>query len=548
MLRKSIILLVWCFFQMYSGIAQPEAAGVIRPSLVVGIVVDQMRWDYLYRYYNRYSEGGFKRLLKQGFSCENAYINFLPSFTAVGHTCIYTGSVPSITGITGNDWTDQLSGAQVYCTEDSTVFPVGVHASGDGKMSPRNLLVSTITDELRMATNFQSRVVGVSLKDRAAILPAGHTANAAFWLDDSSGNFISSSYYMNKLPEEVDKFNQEKNINKYISADWNTLYPLETYVESDPDDASYEGKLPGEARSVFPHNIKGAYGKNHGSFRTTPFGNTFTLDFAKTLIEAYKLGQGSSTDFLTINCASTDYVGHVFGPNSVEVEDVYLRLDLDLAVFFSALDEKIGKGRYLVFLTADHGAAQAVGYSKKNRIPADFFSSSGILDNLNELVQQKYNISKAIRSGKNYQINFDLTKISAANADFSAIKKTVTDYLEKQPGVNYAVDLDMIGVAPIPEPIRKMIINGYNVKRSGQVEVIFDPGWLESYAQTGTTHGGWNPYDTHIPLIFMGWDIHPGASAAHVEMTDIAPTLATLLHIQTPNGNIGSPILDLLVR
>ena len=548
MLRKSIILSVWYFFKMYSGIAQSEGAGIIRPRLVVGIVVDQMRWDYLYRYYDRYSEGGFKRLLKQGFSCENAYINYLPSYTAVGHTCIYTGSVPSITGITGNDWMDQFTGAQVYCTEDSTVFSVGVRASGDGKMSPRNLLVSTITDELRMATNFQSRVVGVSLKDRAAILPAGHTANAAFWLDDSSGNFISSSYYMNKLPDEVDKFNQEKNINKYITADWNTLYPLETYVESDPDDASYEGKLPGEARSVFPHNIKGAYAKNRGSFRATPFGNSFTLDFAKTLIEAYKLGEGSSTDFLTINCASTDYIGHVFGPNSVEVEDVYLRLDLDLAVFFSVLDKKIGKGRYLVFLTADHGAAHAVGYSEKNRIPADFFSSNNILDNLNELIRQKYNISKAIRSGKNYQINFDLPKISATNADFSSIKKTVTDYLEKQPGVNYAVDLDRIGSAPIPEPIRKMIINGYNVKRSGQVEVIFEPGWLESYAQTGTTHGAWNPYDTHIPLIFMGWDIHPGASAARIEMTDIAPTLATLLHIQAPNGNIGTPILDLLVK
>lgn len=548
MVRKSFIVLVWYLFQMVSGFAQSGNTDLVRPRLVVGIVVDQMRWDYLYRYYSRYSEGGFKRMLKQGFSCENTYIDYLPSFTAVGHTCIFTGSVPSISGITGNEWVDQLTGAQVYCTEDSTVVAVGVPASADGKMSPRNLLVSTITDELRMATNFQSRVVGVSMKDRAAILPAGHTANAAFWLDDSSGNFISSSYYMKKLPEEVEKFNREKNINKYLSSDWNTLYPLETYKESDPDDASYEGKLPGETRPVFPHNIKEAYRKSPGSFRTTPFGNSFTLDFAKTLLDAYKLGQGPSTDFLTINCASTDYVGHVFGPNSIEVEDVYLRLDLDLAIFFSALDEKIGKGRYLVFLTADHGAAHAVGYSEKNRIPADFFSSAKILDNLNELIRQKYNISKAILSGMNYQINFDITKISAANVDFTAIKKTATDYLEKQPGVNYAVDLDRIGEAPIPEPIKKMIINGYNHKRSGQVEVIFDPGWLESYAHTGTTHGTWNPYDTHIPLIFMGWDIHPGASAARVEMTDIAPTLATLLHIQTPNGNIGTPILDLLVR
>jgi arylsulfatase A-like enzyme len=230
------------------------------------------------------------------------------------------------------------------------------------------------------------------------------------------------------------------------------------------------------------------------------------------------------------------------------MEDVYLRLDLDLAIFFTALDERIGKGQYLVFLTADHGAAHSVGYSQKNRIPADFYTSNNLVDSLNALIQQKYNISKAIRSGRNYQVNFDIAKISGSKGDFTSIKKTVTDWLKKQPGVSYAVDLDQIGDVPVPEPIKKMIINGYNYKRSGQVEVVFEPAWLEHYSQTGTTHGVWNPYDTHIPLIFMGWDIHPGASAAHVEMTDIAPTLATLLHIQAPNGNIGTPILDLLVR
>jgi predicted AlkP superfamily pyrophosphatase or phosphodiesterase len=353
---------------------------------------------------------------------------------------------------------------------------------------------------------------------------------------------------MNKLPEEVEKFNQGKNVNKYLSAEWNTLYPLDTYKESDPDDENYEGKLPGENKPVFPHNIKEAYIRNHGTFRSTPFGNSITLDFAKTLLDAYKLGQGPSTDFLAINCASTDYVGHLFGPNSIEIEDVYLRLDLDLAIFFSTLDEKIGKGSYLVFLTADHGAANAVGYSEQNRIPADFFSSNKILDSLNEILKRKYNILKPIRSGRNYQINFDLTKIEASNVDFTAMKKSVVEYLMKQPGVNYAVDMEQVATATIPEPLKRMIINGYNFKRSGQVEVIFEPGWLETYARTGTTHGSWNPYDTHIPLIFMGWDIRPGASAERVEMTDISPTLATLLHIQAPNGNIGKPILDLLVR
>ena len=453
-----------------------------------------------------------------------------------------------LSGITGNDWTDQLTGAAVYCTGDSTVRAVGINSSAEGRMSPRNLLVTTITDELRMATNYQSRVIGLSLKDRAAILPAGHGANAAFWMDDSTGNFISSTYYMNKLPAEVEKFNHEKNIDQYLRNSWETLYPIPTYIESDSDNEFYEGKLPGEISPVFPHDIKTAYAKNPVSFRSTPFGNSLTLDFAKTLLDAYQLGQGQSTDFLTINCASTDYVGHLFGPNSIEMEDVYLRLDLDLAAFFSVLDEKIGKGNYLLFLTADHGAAQSVGYLKKNRMPADFFSSSNIIENLNQLILQKFGISHAIRSAQNYQINFDLAKISAAGADFEGIKKLTTDYLRKLPGVNYAIDMDKVGESSIPDPVKKMIINGYHFKRSGQVQVIFQAGWLDAYSRTGTTHGSWNPYDTHIPLIFMGWDIHPGASASLVHMTDIAPTLATLLHIQAPSGCIGVPITDLLQR
>src|SRR5450631_1700868 len=272
-MRKNIFLVLLFFVQAGSGWAQPGGTPVARPKLVVGIVVDQMRWDFLCRYINMYTQDGFKRLLKEGFSCENTYINYLPSFTAVGHTCIFSGSVPSISGISGNDWTDQLTGAQVYCVGDSTVQAVGVKSAADGKMSPRNLLVSTITDELRMATNYQSRVVGVSLKDRAAILPAGHMANAAFWMDDSSGNFISSTYYMNKLPQAVVNFNREKNIEQFVRNDWNTLYPINTYTESDSDYKSYEGRLPGESAPVFPHNIKSAYAKNHSSFRTTPFGN-----------------------------------------------------------------------------------------------------------------------------------------------------------------------------------------------------------------------------------------------------------------------------------
>lgn len=548
MIKKLLFWIVFSLFLNCSLNAQPTGARIVRPKLVVGIVVDQMRWDYLYRYYDMYSEGGFKRLLKQGFSCENTYINYLPSYTAVGHSCVYTGSVPSIHGITGNDWTEQLTGIHMYCTDDSTVTAVGIAAAPDGKMSPRNLLVSTITDELRMASNFQSKVVGISLKDRAAILPAGHAANAAFWLDDESGKFITSSYYLKKLPEEVEKFNREKHIEHYLQGGWNTLYPISSYNASDSDNKSFEGKLPGESAPVFPYNIKQSYSVSHGSFRATPFGNSLTLEFARTVMDAYHLGQGTATDFLTINCASTDYVGHTFGPNSVEVEDTYLRLDQDLSAFFDELDRRFGRNEWLVFLTADHGAAHAVGYSQQNRIPADFYVTKDILANLEKIIREKYGLSNVIRSAENYQIGFDMEKVAAANSDFDGIKKTTVDYLKRLPGVAYAVDMAKIQEAVIPEPIRTMMINGYNFKRSGQVQVVFQPAWLESYARTGTTHGTWNPYDTHIPLIFMGWEIHPGATASRVNMTDIAPTLATLLHIQPPNGCIGTPIVDLLKR
>jgi predicted AlkP superfamily pyrophosphatase or phosphodiesterase len=518
-----------------------------KPKLVVGIVVDQMRWDYLYRFYNRYGNDGFKRLLGEGFSCENTMINYLPSFTAVGHSCIFTGSVPALDGITGNEWIEELSGKQVYCTDDSAVSTVGANNDA-GKMSPRNLLVSTVTDELRMAGNYQSKVVGVSLKDRAAILPAGHTANAAFWLDDASGNFISSTYYMKELPAWVEAFNKGLPITRLIQHGWSTLYPVDTYRESDSDDQPYEGKFNGETSTSFPHKVDEIYKNNRSSFRSTPFGNTLTLDFATQIVEQYQMGGGSATDFLTINCASTDYVGHMFGPNSIEIEDTYLRLDQDLAKFFRFLDTRLGKGQYTVFLTADHGAANAIGYMQKHQIPADFWTGRPLVDSLNKLLADKFGTDKLIRSGINYQIHFNMGKIDSFHLNWQDIKQVSVDFLQRQPGVAYAVDMDKIGEAPVPEPIKTMMTNGYNYKRSGAVQIILTAGWFEGYGKTGTTHGTWNPYDTHIPLLFMGWGIQPGKSNNPVYMTDIAPTVAALLHIQMPNGSIGRPIVDLIKK
>ena len=515
-----------------------------RPKLVVGIVVDQMRWDFLYRYYSKYETGGFKRLLNEGFSCENTMINYIPSVTAIGHTTIFTGSVPAIHGIAGNDWYNPKTGKSFYCTDDSTVTAVGTTGKGN-KMSPRNLLVTTITDELRLATNFQSKVVGVSLKDRAAILPAGHNPTGAFWIDDASGKFVTSSYYMPELPQWVTDFNNSKAIDKLLANGWNTLLPIEQYTESTADNVEWEGTLKGADKPVFPYDAQKAYSLDHGSLRQMPFGNSLTLQFAKAAVEGYKLGQEKTTDFLSINCASTDYSGHLVGPNAIEIEDVYLRLDKDLASFFTFLDQTVGKGNYLLFLTADHGAAHAEGFMKANKMPTGFLGKD-LETNLENLLDSQFASSKLVFGIDNFQVTFNKTRIDSLKLDFNKIKSTTVNFLQHQEGIQFAVDQDKISEASIPSSLKEMMINGYNAQRSGSVLMITLPGWLPYYSKKGTTHSVWNPYDTHIPLIFTGWKINHGTTNRTTNMTDISATLAALLHIQMPNGCIGTPITEVL--
>jgi len=526
-----------------STLSAQKSTQLERPKLVVGIVVDQMRWDYLYRYYNKYESGGFKRLLNDGFSCENTMINYIPAVTALGHTSIFTGSVPSIHGIAGNDWIDRKTGKSVYCTDDSTVTTVGANSKA-GKMSPRNLWATTITDELRLATNFQSKVVGISLKDRASILPAGHNPTAAFWIDDASGKFITSSYYMQQLPAWVNNFNDAKPIDKLIANGWNTLLPIDQYTESTDDDAEWEGILKGATRPVFPYDTKKAYAADHGSLRQMPFGNTLTLQFAKAAIEGYKLGQEASSDFLTINCASTDYCGHLVGPNAIEIEDVYLRLDRDLAEFFSYLDKKIGKGTYLLFLTADHGAAHAEGFSRAHKMPTGLLSKD-LENNLVKTIEKQFGAKKLILGTDNFQITYNKDRIDSLKLNLNDIKSATINYLLQQEGIQYAVDQDKIAEASIPSPLKTLMINGYNQQRSGSVLMVNLPGWLPAYCKKGCTHSVWNPYDTHIPLIFMGWNIAHGTTNRTTQMTDISATLAAQLHIQMPSGCIGTPITEI---
>src|ERR1700743_444621 len=362
-----------------------------RPKLVVGIVVDQMRWDYLYRFYERYQDNGFKRLLNEGFSCDNTQIDYIPTFTAPGHTCIYTGSVPAIHGIPGNDFIIQATGKSMYCTDDTSVVGVG-STSTAGQMSPKNMLVTTVTDELRLATNFRSKVIGIALKDRGGILPAGHTANAAYWFDDKTGNWITSTYYMSDLPQWAQDFNNQKNAETYLKLDWNTLYPIDTYLQSTEDNSKYEGKFKGTDAPTMPVKTSALYKGNLGLIRSTPYGNTLTLDYAVAAINGEGLGNHDITDFLALSLSSTDYIGHQFGINAVEIEDTYLRLDRDIANFLTFLDAKVGRGNYTVFLTADHGAAHNTQFLKDRGVPADVWDDKAEAKSMNKVLMDKYKI------------------------------------------------------------------------------------------------------------------------------------------------------------
>lgn len=545
-MSRKIQIVCFVFLSLFSLNAQKiKSSQPERPKLVVGLVVDQMRWDFLYRYYEKYGSDGFKRLLNQGYSLNNVHINYIPTYTAVGHTTIYTGSVPAIHGIAGNDWFDKSTGKNVYCTTDDSVKPVGTADAKVGSHSPKNLWATTVTDQLRLATNFQAKVVGVSLKDRASILPAGHNPTGAYWFDDSTGNFVTSSYYMQTLPKWVNDFNAQKIPDELVKNGWNTLLPISQYTESSPDNSPWEGLLGSAKTPTFPYsNLPADYRAKKDNIRSTPFGNTLTLKIAEAAIKGESLGSGAVTDFLAINLASTDYAGHKFGPNSIEVEDVYLRLDQDLAAFFKYLDQNIGKNQYTVFLSADHGGAHSVGFMQEHQMPAGFYGEDN--KEFNKMLKDRFNVDNLIAKVTNNQVYLDDKVIADNKLDTEQVKQALLDILNKDKSVLFAVDMKKAGSSSVPEPLKTRIVNGYNWQRSGDIQVIYHDSWLPAYSKLGTTHGAWNSYDSHIPLIFMGWGIKNGESNREYNMTDIAPTLSALLHIQFPSGNIGNPIVEVL--
>ncbi|MEP6844631.1 MAG: alkaline phosphatase PafA [Panacibacter sp.] len=550
-MRKFLIFTAFAFLAIFSFVQKAQAQnnttnGIERPKLVVGIVIDQMRWDYLYRYYDIYKpNGGFKRLLGEGFTCENTFIPYVPTVTAAGHSCVYTGSVPAINGMVGNDWYDNIKHKGVYCTDDDSVQTVGSNTTA-GKMSPRNMLTTTIGDELRLATNFKSKVIGIAIKDRGAILPAGHAANGAYWYDYRTGDFITSTYYMNALPKWVQAFNARKLPDSLYKLNWNTFLPIEAYSKYATSDAMpYENRPLGADQAMFPYDLSKFVGKDYTRIASTPYGNTLTEAMAEAAVKAEKLGNNSTTDMLAVSFSTPDYIGHSFGPNSWEQVDDYARLDEVLGNFLTFLDANVGKDQYTVFLTADHGVAHVPKFSIENNLPGGALASWKVIDDINAALKGKFGYDKLVLDIVNYLVVFNNDLIDSAQLNKDAVQQMVIKHLKKQDEIAQAFAINDLMNTPLAAKQREMIGNGYFPSRCGDIQIILKPGYVEGNGN-GTSHGLWNPYDSHIPLLWYGWGIKHGKTNREIYMTDIAPTIAGMLRIQMPSGSIGNVIEEVM--
>ena len=511
-----------------------------RPKLVVGIVVDQMRNEYIYRYYDDFGTEGFRRLIEEGYYYSNAHFNYVPTYTAPGHASIYTGATPNVHGIVGNYWYHKVLGQSIYCTEDDAHPLVGDEGKG---MSCNKLLSTTISDELKMSTNERGKVVGLSIKDRGAILPAGHMGDGAYWFTNS-GLFVSSTYYMETLPSWVNEFNDRQLPLEYIKRGWQKTSGI-SFDESLLDDNPYEKRLGGKDKPIFPYDLTDLI-KNGGigSMRTTPYGNDLIVDLAEAAIKHEHLGQDDFVDLLAVSFSSTDYVGHSMGPRAIETQDTYIKLDRSIARLLNYLDTTIGKGEYLIFLTGDHGAAEVPQYLADRRYNVTTISNSDIAEELKIFSMEKYG-ENVVRNFSNFNVFLNAEVLRNLKLDPSMVEQDLIAFFMSKDYVRRVYTAQDILNGNSNDPVLKLIFNGYDPKQSGDLFVLLKPGYMD-YGVGGTTHGSPYVYDTHVPLIWYGWKINPGRNYDKKFITQIAPTLAQKINISMPNGSDSEVLLEVL--
>jgi arylsulfatase A-like enzyme len=515
------------------------------PALIIGITVDQMRYDFIDKYWNDFPAGGFKRLVDEGFYARNLHYNYTPTYTGPGHASIFTGTTPAYHGIIQNDWYEPATGKTIYCASDSMAVGVGSMSSGC-KMSPHYLKSSTIGDELKLLSNQRSKVIGIALKDRGAILPAGRMADAAYWfIGGAEGAWASSNWYGDQLPAWVSAFNQNGEAKSMMNQSWSLLLPESAYDESMADNNAYELPFKGTTRPVFPYDMASLAAANGQMdlLKATPFGNTLTASFARAAIEGEHLGEDAFTDLLCLSFSATDYVGHQFGIHSREIQDCYLRLDREIAQLLSYLDQHIGTNNYMVFLTADHGGAPTPSYTETEKAAGGYWKSDQIELSAENKMIEWYGAGDWIKNESNSQIFLNHDLLQSRNLIAKDIQLRLAEWLALQTHISAVFTKHNLMTSMVRHPMADAIQLGFDPQRSGDVIYILDPGYIE-YGMQGTTHGSPYRYDTHVPALFFGKGIAKGETHKPYAITDIAATVCALYHFNYPNASIGQPILE----
>jgi predicted AlkP superfamily pyrophosphatase or phosphodiesterase len=542
----------WSTLFLFSSTLFLSAQKNDSPKLIVGVVVDQMCYEYLYRYQDKFGKDGFNLFMEKGTNVRNTLYNYVPTYTGPGHASIYTGTTPENHGIVGNEWFERETNKVVNCVDDLRQQTIGSE-SDYGQRSPKNLKTFTVTDQLKLSYP-DAKVISMSIKDRSAILPGGHLSDGSYWYDFATGNFITSTFFKTELPKWVTTFNQEKQVDNYMQQTWETMYPIQEYTQSGPDNSPYEVVLKGKDTPTFPYDLKSmTAGKaDYNLFTYTPFANTYLTDFAIRSIKAEQLGQDKQTDMLCISYSTPDIAGHAFGPYSVEIQDMYLRLDRDIADLIKALEKEVGKNQFMIFLTADHAVVPVPQNLTDQQLPGGYVFLKDKMNQLKNDVAQKFG-SELILEQENLNIYLDHPRMKELKLNRSDVETFIADEIIKWKGVKRVFTSKHLEGGNSDDLWLNMVRRGYHHTKSGDVIFILEPGYLpknsdSEKARKGTSHGSSFNYDTHVPLIWYGKKIKKQNIYRSVNITDVAATLIHMLNLQRPGAMTGEPILELLNR
>jgi len=516
------------------------------PKLIVGITIEEMRYEMLLRYWDAFTDDGFKQVIDEGALCTQVHHNYLITQNAPGHATIVTGTNPSYHGIIADRWYDKLSKKYIGAADEKKYNLMNGRITF-GNFTPENLLASSIGDELKLATNDSSKVISIATNPVSSVISGGRLADYAFWFNDENGKWITGNYYIDSLPEWVHEFHEKDFRNIYMKQTWSTLYSLEeNYQSSLPDNNPFEIGIR-LYRYTFPYDLN--YLKNRSGnykyLKYTPFGNTYTKDFAISTIIGENLGKDNFTDFLNVSFSASSYAGDLFGPRSVEIEDVFLRLDRDIKHFIDFLNNHIGIENVLIYITSDRGVADVPEYLKYKKQNAGIFEPQKALSLLNSYLSILYGDGDWIDFYQSGQLYINQQMIDQSGVVLSEIQEQAAGFLVQYSGVADAVPAMSLINSQFTAGIKEKMQNSFHQKRSGDVIVNLEPGWIEKDGKATGSGSGYN-YDTHVPLIWYGWKVKNSRIDENIETTDIAPTIAWILKITSPNASIGKPIYQII--